>query len=182
MTLKQIGILEGLLYTAGDEGLEITQLQDILDISKDELLALVADYESHGLMIHQFGTTLVLTTKQALANYIEQLVKQQSNMKLSQAAMEVLSIIAYNQPVTRSDIEIIRGINSDGAAKTLIARGLIEAKDEDNSRSQQLYTTPLFLNVFGMKNIDELPTTEEEEEEIESFFNNLINQKGDQNE
>lgn len=98
-------------------------------------------------------------------------------MKLSQAAMEVLSIIAYNQPVTRSDIEIIRGINSDGAAKTLIARGLVEAKVEDNSRSQQLYTTPLFLNVFGMTNLDELPTTEEEEEEIESFFNNLINQK-----
>ncbi|MCD8915078.1 MULTISPECIES: SMC-Scp complex subunit ScpB [Staphylococcus] len=182
MALKQNGILEGLLYTAGDEGLESKQLQEILDVSEETLETLVASYESPGLMIHQYGSTYVLTTKQEISSYIEQLVKQQSKMKLSQAAMEVLSIIAYNQPVTRNDIEIIRGINSDGAAKTLIARGLVEAKDEESSRSQQLYTTPLFLNVFGMKNIDELPTTEEEEEEIESFFNNLINQKGDNNE
>lgn len=172
-------ILEGLLYTAGDEGIESKQLQSILDISEEELKQLVTSYDSNGLMIHQFGSTYVLTTKQEVSPYIEKLVKQQSNMKLSQAAMEVLSIIAYNQPVTRSDIEIIRGINSDGAAKTLIARGLIEAKEEENSRSQQLYTTPLFLNVFGMKDLDELPTTEDEEEEIASFFNNLINQKGE---
>lgn len=182
MALELKGILEGLLYTAGDEGLEIEQLTEILEISEEALSELVAKYNSPGLIIQQYGSTLVLTTKSEVAPYVEKLVKNQSNMKLSQAAMEVLSIIAYNQPVTRSDIEIIRGINSDGAAKTLIARGLVEAKVEDNSRSQQLYTTPLFLNVFGMTNLDELPTTEEEEEEIESFFNNLINQKGDNNE
>ncbi|AMY04734.1 SMC-Scp complex subunit ScpB [Staphylococcus condimenti] len=182
MVLELKGILEGLLYTAGDEGLEIEQLTEILEISEEALSELVANYNSPGLIIQQYGSTLVLTTKSEVASYVEKLVKNQSNMKLSQAAMEVLSIIAYNQPVTRSDIEIIRGINSDGAAKTLIARGLVEAKVEDNSRSQQLYTTPLFLNVFGMTNLDELPTTEEEEEEIESFFNNLINQKGDNNE
>ena len=66
-------------------------------------------------------------------------------MKLSQAAMETLSIIAYNQPLTRGDIEMIRGINSDGAVKTLIARGLVEAKDVDHSRSHHLITTDLFL-------------------------------------
>ena len=73
-------------------------------------------------------------------------------MKLSQAAMEALSIIAYNQPLSRSDIELIRGINSDGAVKTLIARGLIEAKDEEDSRSQQLYTTELFLMYLVLNN------------------------------
>lgn len=103
-------------------------------------------------------------------------------MKLSQAAMEALSIIAYNQPLSRSDIELIRGINSDGAVKTLIARGLIEAKDEEDSRSQQLYTTELFLNVFGIEQLDDLPTTDEEDEEIEAFFSNLVNQKGEKNE
>ena len=65
-------------------------------------------------------------------------------MKLSQAAMETLSIIAYNQPLSRSDIELIRGINSDGAVRTLIARGLIGAKDVENSRSHALQTTDLF--------------------------------------
>lgn len=182
MALEHKGILEGLLYTAGDEGLEARQIMEVLEITEDELNELAASYQAPGLIIQQYGTTYVLTTKSEAAPYIEKLIKNQSNMKLSQAAMEVLSIIAYNQPVTRSDIELIRGINSDGAAKTLIARGLVEAKVEDNSRSQQLYTTPLFLNVFGMANLDELPTTEEEEEEIESFFNNLINQKGDNNE
>ena len=77
---------------------------------------------------------------------------------------------------------MIRGINSDGAVKTLIARGLIEAKDEQDSRSQQLYTTELFLNVFGIEHLDDLPTTDEEDEEIEAFFSNLVNQKGDNNE
>ena len=77
---------------------------------------------------------------------------------------------------------MIRGINSDGAVKTLIARGIIEAKDEDNSRSQQLYTTDLFLNVFGLESLEALPTTDEEDEEIEEFFSNLVNQKGEYNE
>ena len=62
--------------------------------------------------------------KKDASQYIEALIEQKSKMKLSQAAMETLSIIAYNQPLTRSDIELIRGINSDGAVKTLIARGL----------------------------------------------------------
>lgn len=100
-------------------------------------------------------------------------------MKLSQAAMETLSIIAYNQPLSRSDIELIRGINSDGAVRTLIARGLIEAKDVENSRSHALQTTDLFLNVFGIEKMEDLPTTEEDEEEMEDFFSNLVNQKGD---
>ena len=83
-------------------------------------------------------------------------------MKLSQAAMEVLSIIAYNQPLSRSDIELIRSINSDGAVKTLIAKGLVEAVVNEQ-RSQQLITTDLFLNVFGISSIDDLPTTEEDD-------------------
>lgn len=101
-------------------------------------------------------------------------------MKLSQAAMETLSIIAYNQPLTRGDIEMIRGINSDGAVKTLIARGLVEAKDVDHSRSHHLITTDLFLNVFGIENLDALPTTEEDEAEMDEFFSNLVNQKESQ--
>lgn len=179
MALETDEILEALLYTAGDEGLDQAQLTEVLQISEEELQQCVANYQSSGLVIQQFGSLYVLTTKKDAAPYIEQLVKSNSKMKLSQAAMESLSIIAYNQPVTRSDIEMIRGINSDGAVKTLIARGLIEAKSEASSRSQQLYTTSHFLNVFGISQLDELPTTDEEDEEIEAFFNNLVNQKGD---
>lgn len=182
MALNDKGILEALLYTAGDEGLDEKQLLEILDIDQTQLSLLVSEYISDGLEIQHFGQTYVLTTKKDAANYIEKLIEQKSKMKLSQAAMESLSIIAYNQPLSRSDIEMIRGINSDGAVKTLIARGLIEAKDEADSRSQQLYTTELFLNVFGIEHLDDLPTTDEEAEEIEAFFSNLVNQKGENNE
>ncbi|HCY0375618.1 TPA: SMC-Scp complex subunit ScpB [Staphylococcus aureus] len=175
------GILESLLFTAGDEGLDEKQLLEILDMSKDQLVELIENYSSHGLMIQLFGMTYVLTTKKEAATYIEQLIEQKSQMKLSQAAMEVLSIIAYNQPLSRSDIELIRSINSDGAVKTLIAKGLVEAKVVNEQRSQQLITTDLFLNVFGISNIEDLPTTEEDDEEMDAFFSNLVNQKGENN-
>ncbi|UDI78228.1 SMC-Scp complex subunit ScpB [Staphylococcus taiwanensis] len=177
--MDNIGILEALLYTAGDEGLDEKQLIEILDVNKETMNELVASYQSPGLMIQKFGTTYILTSKKEATSYIEQLIEQKSNMKLSQAAMETLSIIAYNQPLTRSDIEMIRGINSDGAVRTLIARGLIEAKDVETSRSHLLQTTNLFLNVFGIEKLEDLPTTEEDEEEMEDFFSNLVNQKGD---
>ncbi|EKS0100458.1 SMC-Scp complex subunit ScpB [Staphylococcus aureus] len=175
------GILESLLFTAGDEGLDEKQLLEILDMSKDQLVELIENYSSYGLMIQRFGMTYVLTTKKEAATYIEQLIEQKSQMKLSQAAMEVLSIIAYNQPLSRSDIELIRSINSDGAVKTLIAKGLVEAKVVNEQRSQQLITTDLFLNVFGISNIEDLPTTEEDDEEMDAFFSNLVNQKGENN-
>ena len=146
------GIIESLLYTAGDEGLDEKQLLEILEINQAKLSELISSYTSSGLIIQKFGSTYILTSKEA-SPYIEQLIEQKSNMKLSQAAMETLSIIAYNQPLSRSDIELIRGINSDGAVRTLIARGLIEAKDVENSRSHALQTTDLFLNVFGIEKL-----------------------------
>lgn len=173
------GIIESLLYTAGDEGLDEKQLLEILEINQAKLSELISSYTSSGLIIQKFGSTYILTSKKEASPYIEQLIEQKSNMKLSQAAMETLSIIAYNQPLSRSDIELIRGINSDGAVRTLIARGLIEAKDVENSRSHALKTTDLFLNVFGIEKIEDLPTTEEDEEEMDDFFSNLVNQKGD---
>ena len=103
------------------------QLLEILEINQAKLSELISSYTSSGLIIQKFGSTYILTSKKKASPYIEQLIEQKSNMKLSQAAMETLSIIAYNQPLSRSDIELIRGINSDGAVRTLIARGLIEA-------------------------------------------------------
>lgn len=179
LILDKHGIIESLLYTAGDEGLDEKQLLEILEINQAKLSELISSYTSSGLIIQKFGSTYILTSKKEASPYIEQLIEQKSNMKLSQAAMETLSIIAYNQPLSRSDIELIRGINSDGAVRTLIARGLIEAKDVENSRSHALQTTDLFLNVFGIEKIEDLPTTEEDEEEMDDFFSNLVNQKGD---
>lgn len=137
------GIIESLLYTAGDEGLDEKQLLEILEINQAKLSELISSYTSSGLIIQKFGSTYILTSKRSFTLYWT-INWTKSNMKLSQAAMETLSIIAYNQPLSRSDIELIRGINSDGAVRTLIARGLIEAKDVENSRSHALQTTDLF--------------------------------------
>ncbi|UXR75302.1 MULTISPECIES: SMC-Scp complex subunit ScpB [unclassified Staphylococcus] len=170
--------ITALLYTVGEDGIEAEQLLTSLNIDEATLNEALSALELPGLMIQKYGNTYVLTTQKDMEPYIESLILNKVSTKLSQAAMEVLAVIAYNQPVTRSDIELIRGIASDGPVKTLIAKGLVEPQQDPDVRGQQLYTTDLFLNVFGLKQIEELPTTDEETEEIESFFSNLVNQKG----
>lgn len=74
--MNKHGILEALLYTSGDEGLEVKQLLEILEVNEAELTDLIDTYESNGLMIQQFGTTCVMTTKKDAAQYIEALIEQ----------------------------------------------------------------------------------------------------------
>ncbi|REI19510.1 SMC-Scp complex subunit ScpB [Staphylococcus felis] len=179
MSTNIVEALAAILYTVGENGIDEKQLLETLNINQKELETALNTIQLPGLDIHQFGQVYMLTTKKELEPYIEALIVNKGKTKLSQAAMEVLAIIAYNQPISRSEIELIRGISSDGLVKTLIAKGLIETKSTAELRAQQLYTTDLFLNVFGIPNLEALPTTDEDEEEIESFFNNLVNQKGE---
>ncbi|MDO5374748.1 MAG: SMC-Scp complex subunit ScpB [Staphylococcus rostri] len=173
--------ITALLYTVGEDGIETDQLLTSLNIDESTLNEAMNALKLPGLMVQKYGDTYVLTTQKEMEPYIESLILNKVSTKLSQASMEVLAIIAYNQPVTRSDIELIRGIASDGPVKTLIAKGLVEPKQQPDVRGQQLYTTDLFLNVFGLESLSKLPTTDEEAEEIESFFSNLVNQKGQNN-
>src|SRR5699024_1596851 len=108
MALNDKGVLEALLYTAGDEGLEEKQILEILEIDQNTLHTLITEYDASGLEIQHFGNNYVLTTKKDASEYIEKLIEQKSKLKLSQAAMEALSIIAYNQTLFRSDIDKIR--------------------------------------------------------------------------
>ncbi|UNB45130.1 SMC-Scp complex subunit ScpB [Staphylococcus coagulans] len=179
MTLNTIEALSAILYTVGEDGIDEAQLLETLAIDSETLNTTISQLNIPGLEIHQYGKRFVLTTQREAEPYIESLIINKASTKLSQAAMEVLAIIAYNQPVTRNDIELIRGVSSDGPVKTLIGKGLIEPRNNPEARGQQLYTTELFLNVFGLENLEALPTTDEEEEEIESFFSQLVNQKGE---
>ncbi|ARJ51900.1 SMC-Scp complex subunit ScpB [Staphylococcus lutrae] len=179
MTLNLSEALTAVLYAVGEDGIDEYQLMSTLNVDSTTLNTAIDTLKIPGLMIQKFGQTYVLTTQKEAEPYIESLIVNKASAKLSQAAMEVLAIIAYNQPMTRNDIELIRGIQSDGPVKTLIAKGLIEARTNPESRGQQLFTTDLFLNVFGMESLASLPTTDDEEEEIESFFSQLVNQKGD---
>lgn len=174
MAVSTTEALIALLYTTGENGIDEQHLLQILEIDQNTLEETIQSVQLPGLEIHKFGQVYVLTTERKMEPYIESLIENKDNSKLSQAAMETLAIIAYNQPITRNDIEMIRGINSDGPVKTLIAKGLIQSIATKESRAQQLYTTDLFLNVFGLSSLEALPTTDEDEEEIESFFNELI--------
>lgn len=177
--METIDKLIGLLYMTGDEGCEHTILCQVLDLEDDELSSVIQSYTSPIFRIRQFGTRYFLMLSSKLNPYIEQLVEKESDKRLTQASMETLAIIAYNQPVTRSDIEVMRGVNSDGPVKTLLEKGLILSKQEE-TRSQKLYTTDYFLQVFGLKDINALPSDDDTtmQEEMESFFKTM-NQKGD---
>lgn len=179
MSVSKLGLLEGLLYSLGDEGIEVNQLCELLELTPSQLKDLANEYDRETLQIIFYGNKCILTAKPIMHQYLEKLMIDNMNTKLSQAALETLSIIAYNQPVTRSDIEVIRGVNSDASVKTLIAKGVVESKHNDQSRSQLLYTTDYFLNVFGLTSLDELPksTNEENEQEEMDLFFSSINEK-----
>ena len=171
-------ILEGLLFVVGDEGLSIEQISDILGIdnedAKELILDLKNDYESpdRGLRIDYLGNTLKLTTKREHKEYYQRLIEE-DNRVLSQASLEILAIVAYNEPITRIQIENIRGISSVHIIKKLLAKGLLkECGRADIVGRPILYkTTDDFLDYFGLSSKEELPEIkdiplEENEEDL----------------
>jgi segregation and condensation protein B len=170
MNLK--AILEGLLFVVGDEGISYKEIKEILQSSDEEiknaLYELKKDYENEnrGLRITFLGNTFKLTTKPEHKIYFEKLVKTGKNQTLSEAALEVLAIIAYNEPITRLQIEQIRGINSTQIVRKLLAMGLIkECGKADSIGRPNLYkTTNEFLDYFGLATIKDLPVLERPEE------------------
>ena len=152
------------MFAAGDpvetEALaEIAQVdQEMLSLALENLKEELATRES-GLMLQEVGTCVQLSTRPEHYDYLVKLVQPKEQNALSGAAMETLSIVAYNQPVTRSSIEFIRGVNSDGALNRLVERGLVEECGRlDTPGKPLLYrTTNEFLKCFGLKNLEELP-------------------------
>ena len=159
------GIIEGLLYVQGDQGLTIEQVSDILEISKDEakelILSLKQDYidEDRGLRINYLGNSFKLTTKEEHKEYFRKLLENPKNNVLSNQALETLAIIAYNEPITRLDIDEIRGVDSVYVVRRLLAKGLIkECGKSDKPGHPILYkTTDEFLDYFGLASRDDLP-------------------------
>lgn len=172
-------VLEGLLFVVGDDGLTIEQIANVLDISveqsKDLILELKNDYlnESRGLRIDYLGNTLKLTTKNEHKEYYKKLLEENESI-LSEQSLEVLAIVAYNQPITRMEVETIRGINSVTLIKKLQSRGLLKEAGRKNSIGYPILykTTDDFLDYFGLKSIDELPKIKEDvntKEEMDLF-------------
>lgn len=176
--MDKIGCLEGLLFIVGDEGLSIEEICNILIITVEEAKELLSmlnkEYEKdiHGLKISYLGERFKLTTKKEHASYYKKLATEKENV-LSQAQLEVLAIIAYNEPITRVQIDEIRGIQSAHIVKKLLSKDLIKVcgKSDLPGKPNLYRTTKYFLDYFGLATISDLPevsifNTEEENKEL----------------
>ena len=179
MDLK--GVLEGILFVVGDEGITLNKICEILDISMDDAKNLLKELkqtyeaEDRGIRISYLGDAFKLTTKQEHKEYYEKLVENPDNNLLSPSALEVLAIVAYNQPITRIEIDEMRGISSTHMIRRLVAKGLLKeaGKSTMPGRPNLYKTTSDFLDYFGLATINDLPALDlakkEEEEEKELF-------------
>lgn len=173
-------VLEGLLFIVGDEGLTKDQMLEILEISEEDLDKILNELENdynqneRGITIKKFGEEYKLTTKSEYKDYYAKLAELSSLKTLSQSALETLAIIAYNEPITRLQIDELRGVNSSQMIRNLLSRDLIkEVGRADTVGRPRLYSvTDAFLDYFGLSSLDELPKLEEVEdnnEEIELY-------------
>lgn len=175
-------VIEGLLFVSGDEGLDSKQLASVVELDVETIEDIINDMqgdyqrENRGMQIIQVANTFQLTTLPEHASYFEKLASSPSHSTLSQAALETLSIIAYKQPITRTDVEEIRGVKSERAITTLVNKGLIkEIGRMDAIGRPILYgTTKEFLEYFGLRSLKDLPpptgnTQIVEEEELLLF-------------
>ncbi|WP_106768023.1 SMC-Scp complex subunit ScpB [Paenibacillus faecalis] len=174
---KLISIIEGLLFLAGEEGLSVKQMVEIIeqpaDIIKDALeeMKKKCEEEHRGIQIVQIAGNYKLATLPEHAPYFERLAYSPSRSSLSQAALETLSIIAYRQPITRVEIEEIRGVKAERAIHTLVNKGLIEevGRAEAIGRPILYGTTKSFLDYFGLANIQDLPEPSQFEADADSL-------------
>lgn len=171
MNLKSV--LESLLFAWG-EPLNINEISRILNVPVHSVTTVLDDMSkeyaedlNRGLIIQKFGNSYQITTKKENFEFIQNLLQTTINKSLSTAAMETLSIIAYKQPVTRVEIELIRGVKCSNVVKGLLDKGLIkEVGKLDKPGRPTLYaTTDEFLRHFGLNSIDELPALNIEPEE-----------------
>jgi segregation and condensation protein B len=171
---KATALIESILFVASGP-VSTGRLAKTLEISPAAVGSLLqeleTDYEARGLRLQWSGTSVQLTTAPENSEVVERFLGLELTSRLSQAALEVLSIIGFLQPVTRPQIDQIRGVNSDSSLRTLLSQGLIEevGRMETPGRPILYGTTPEFLQHFGLRSIDDLPPLEEEpldEEEL----------------
>lgn len=177
-------VVEGLLFVSGDEGIDRKQIAQVLDIDNKELDPIIEELKENysssdrGMSIVEYAGSLQFVTKPDHAVYYERLVETPGHSTLSQAALETLAIIAYKQPITRSEIEEVRGVKTEKPLQTLSAKGLVKevGRAEGTGRAILYGTTKAFLEHFGLQNIKELPPLPENikeesvEQEADLFF------------
>lgn len=179
--------LEALLYAAGDNGLEEQNLIELLKVDEKELTVIVNKLQKKlstdpdaGIQLIHIAHSYKLTTSPQTAKIIEKYFQKDLTKNLSQSALEILSIVAYRQPITRVEIDDIRGVNSSGALQTLIWRGLIkpDGKKDAPGHPKLYVTTDYFLQYFGYQSLADLPLIEDFEDNADNEEIDLFESKG----
>ena len=161
---ERVGVVEAILFVAGD-AVEKEALRRALDITEEALdetldaLESGYDFDRRGLRLLRFGAHVQLATRPDYAPYVERLLQPVQKQTLSQAVMETLAVIAYRQPVTKGEIEQVRGVKCDYSVQMLVSRGLIEeiGRKETLGRPILYGTTDAFLRHFCLGSLSELP-------------------------
>ena len=170
------GRIEAILFVAG-EPVRIEELAKALNVTvravENEVIKLRDEYDFHqrGFVLKRFGHQVQLATRALYAADVVHLLQPVQKQSLTQAAMETLAVVAYRQPVTRAEVEQIRGVKCDYAVSSLQAKGLIEevGRKETLGRPILYGTTELFLRNFSLETIDQLPNRGELSPEEEDF-------------
>lgn len=174
--MNKLAILEGLLFVVGDDGLTLKQICEIMELSLEDGRNLILDLkntyddENRGIRINILGDRFKLSTKKEHREYYKKLVETPENNTLSQAALETLAIVAYNEPLTRIEVDEIRGVNSREMLRKLVAKGLVkeEGRSDLPGRPILYATTNEFLDYFGLSSKEQLPKFEKiVEEEVD---------------
>ncbi len=159
-------IIEGLLFLSGEEGISVEQLQQALELSEVEIIEILASMQqaleaddTRGIMLVCLADQYKFVTKSEIYDYAQKIYEQTKKQTLSSAALETLAIIAYKQPITRTDIEKLRGVGCEMMLKKLMGRELIyEVGRSEHIGKPFLYgVTQNFLDTFKLANLNELP-------------------------
>lgn len=164
LTQEVRGRIEAILFVAGEPVL-LSDLAKALEMSEADTSKVISmlineyDFEQRGFCLKRFGKHVQLATRAIYADWVERLLQPVQKQSLSQAAMETLAVVAYRQPVTRAEVEQIRGVKCDYSIASLVSKGLIEevGRKETVGRPILFGTTDEFLNHFGISNLEQLP-------------------------
>jgi segregation and condensation protein B len=182
--MNYTAIIEGLLFLSGDEGLSLEDISIIIELSKEEtkreidILINKLDENKSGLKIEFLGNLYKLTTRPEHLNFYQKMIEVDDS-KLSEAALETLAIIAYNEPITRAKIDELRGVSTSHIISKLKARELICSlgRTEDPGRPMLYGVSSLFWDHFGLTNKEQLPKLnlyEEQTEDVDLYSSKFI--------
>ncbi len=173
-------IMEGILFIVGDEGITLEQAQEVLDASQEKVVAVFEELQrqysddNRGMEIVNYGGVYKFLSKAIIHPYAEKLFQTTKKVGLSQSALETLAIVAYKQPITRVEVEEIRGVGCDMMLRKLMARNLIEetGRSEAPGRPILYSVTSEFMDSFKLLSLDELPDLPDysQSEETENLF------------